>query len=268
MNCAEVEDLRDLFVLGTLTADEADAVEEHLIDCRECRSRIDESWQAAQVLRRAVGQHDPSPAVRAALFEAIGRELEEERKITLLPARAPRRVHVPWRAARAAAIAASVPLLVSGWLVVQVLNLQNQVATAERARTQTLQTGFTAMEVLGKAVEHGGGMASLRGTDMAPTASGTFYFMPGEREAVLMVSGLPKLTKGQVYQLWLVHGDETMTGGTFYCEPDGSGMLVVKAPMPVTAVDALRITAEPHGGSAAPAGDRYLWGTMEKPRAT
>lgn len=92
--------------------------------------------------------------------------------------------------------------------------------------------------------------------------------MPGERAGVLMVSGLPKLNKGEVYQLWLLSGSETVNGGTFYCEPDGSGMLVVKAPMPLLSVEGLRITVEPHGGSASPAGDRYMWGRMEKPRAT
>lgn len=267
MNCNDVEEVRDLYVLGALSAEEADGVEEHLATCRECSQRVAQSWEAAQLLRRVVRQRQPDASVRVGLLDAIAREQEEEAdgKIKVLTALPRREFHFPWRSVRWAAAAAVVPLLVSGWLAAQVVALQGQVSTSERTLEQTRQTSQHAADVLGKAVEHSGKMAALVGTDEAPTATGTLYYMPEERDAVLIVSGMPKL-KGEVYQLWLLSGGESMSGGTFYCDPDGSGMLVVKAPMPLTGVQGLRITSEPHGGNTAPVGKRYLWANMERPR--
>jgi anti-sigma factor RsiW len=267
MICAEVEELRDLYVLGALSAPEADGVEEHLQSCRACTERVAQSWQAAQLLRQAVVQRSPEDRARAGLLDAIAHEQEQdelEQKIKVLPLRPRRDFHIPWRSVRWAAAAAVGPLLVSGWLAAQVVALQGQVAATERAREQSFQTAQHAADVLGKAVEHGGRMVALVGTEMAPTASGTLYYTPDDRDAVLTVSGLPKLNKGEVYQLWLLAGPDSMNGGTFYCEPDGTGMLVVKAPMPLTSVQGFRITNEPHGGNTAPAGNRYLWGNMER----
>lgn len=278
MICSDVEELRDLYVLGALSTAEADGVEEHLATCDECTARVAQSWEAAQLLRRAVGQREPDLGVRAGLLDAIAREQEEEpeEKIKVLPPRLTwgtqrrpwRELHFPWRSARWAAAAAVVPLIVSGWLASQVVALQAQVAAAERAREQVLHTGRQATEVLGKAVEGGGRMVALMGTEMAPTATGTLYYKPGDREAVLTVSGLPRLNPGEVYQLWLVAGSDSMNGGTFSSEPDGTGMLVLRTPMPWTSVQGFRITSEPHGGNTTPSDKRYLWGNLDRPRPT
>lgn len=269
LTCAEVDDLRDLYVLGALGADEADAVEEHLSGCPNCTRKVSASWEAAQLLRRAVGSREPDPAVRASLLDAIASEQEEDdQKIKILVPPPRRRLHVPWDNVRWAAAAAAVPLLISGWLATQVFALRGEIGNTERVLAQTQQTGFQAADVLGKAVEHGGAMVAMIGTEQAPTATGSLYYVPGDRQGVLMVSGLPKLNRGEVYQLWLVSGQENMSGGTFYCDADGNGMLVVKAPMALTSVDALRITVEPRGGSASPAGMRYMWGRTQQAQAT
>ncbi len=268
MICDAIEEVRDLYVLGALATDEEDEVEEHISECRACAALVAESWQAAQLLRRAVAMRDPDPNTLATLQETLTHEQQEndEAKIKVLPPRPRRRIHIPRESVRWAAAMAVVPLLATVWIGSQLVILQNHVAATERTLEQTWQNGMRAADVMGKAIEHGGRMAALVGTQEAPTAAGTFYYMPGDREGVLIVSGLPKLHAGDVYQLWLLAGAESLNGGTFHSESDGSGLMVVKAPIPLVSVQGLRITSETHGGNASPAGKRYLWANLERPR--
>ena len=54
-----------------------------------------------------------------------------------------------------------------------------------------------------------------------------------------------------------------MSGGMFYLEEDGRGMLVIKAPMALDSVDQMRVTIEPRGGSGEPRGSPYLWARIK-----
>ncbi|MBI4213883.1 MAG: anti-sigma factor [Chloroflexi bacterium] len=262
MNCPEIEELRDLYVLGALTSDEAEAVEEHVSDCQDCRARIAVSWRAAQMLRQAVPERQPHPTRRRLLKEALDGESGSEPPLARPPGRSPA-FFPTWRPLQLAAAVALVPLVASVWLSTQVLGLQRELQQNRTALERSWEIGQHAAEILGKAIEQGGAMTSLVGTEMAPAASGSFYYMPGDRDAVLVVSGLPQLEPGKVYQLWLQADQERVSGGTFYLEDDGAGMLVVKSPMPLASVQTLGITIEPRGGSTSPAGSRYMWGTLK-----
>lgn len=261
MNCAEVEELRDLYVLGALTSQEADDVEEHVSDCPDCTARIARSWQGAQLLRQAVPERQPAASSRRLLREA----LENEPSTRVRPPDAGGRPGFwqSWRPLQLAAVVAFLPLAASVWLSTQVLTLQRDLQSNRVALVNSWQTGQHAADVLGKAIERGGTLTSLAGTEMAPAASGRFYYMPDERDGVLVVNGLPRLDPGQVYQLWLVSDQGRASGGTFYLEDDGAGMLVVTSPMTLGSVQSLGITIEPRGGSPSPAGSRYMWGTLK-----
>lgn len=293
MNCADVEELRDLYALGALGPEEAEGVEEHMAGCAECSQRIAGSWRAAQLLRHAVPAREPRASARLRMIDAAVRDPTEsaasipvtglgfggDSRVSAAPlAAAPGRVTPSaaapgrprlrfsggWGNLRWAAATALVPLLVSAWLANQVVVLQGQVQRNERALVQSWQNAQHAAEVMGKAIEGDGTMATLTGTEMAPTANGTLYYLPGERDSVLVVAGLPQLEPGRVYQLWLVREDEERrSGGTFYLEEDGRGMLVVKSPWNMRVVRSVRVTNEPRGGSAEPQGKGYMWANLE-----
>ncbi|MSQ23246.1 MAG: hypothetical protein EXR58_01645 [Chloroflexi bacterium] len=259
MICADVEELRDLYVLGALSTEEGDAVEEHVSECADCTRRIAISWRAAQLLRQAVPGRLPAPTARRQLFDALGRD---QSLVDFSAVPRSTRPTSPWRNLQLAAAIAVAPLIACVWLASQVLALQGQVHSTQTALERSWQTGQHAAEVMGKAIERGGAMTSLIGTEMAPTAAGSLYYMPGDKEAVLVVTGLPPLQPGQVYQVWLNSGRERVSGGTFYLEEDGASMFVVKAPTPLAGIQSLGITNEPRGGSLNPAGQRYMWGEM------
>jgi len=269
MTCAEVEELIELYVIGALPVEEASEVSTHLGRCVGCRETAEHALEVAQVLRLGVDQLDPSAALRTRLLARVRERAEPATAgvVTLRPS-------TPWRALldwlspaypfRVAAAFAVVPLLVSGWLGFQVVLLRSEMRSAETALVSSWETSQNAAEIMGKAIERGGAMASLQGTEMAPSASGTLYYAASEREAVLVVRGLPKLSDGKVYQCWLTSGERRVSAGTLYRESDGRAMLVIKSPMPIAAVEAVNVTGEPHGGSTEPGGDRYMWGRLRR----
>ena len=116
---------------------------------------------------------------------------------------------------------------------------------------------------MAKAIQRGGDMVRVEGAEMAPAASGMLYYARNENQGVLVVRELPQLPQDQVLQCWLMSGEKRMSGGTFYREEDGRGILVVKSPMALDSVDGIRVTSEPRGGSSEPRGSPYLWARIK-----
>jgi hypothetical protein len=163
------------------------------------------------------------------------------------------------------------PLVLAGWLAVQVTVLQgeldalrNQAAGSEQALQRTFQSSLVAAEILGKGIESGATMAKMQGTEMAPLADGMLYYFPTNQDAVLVVHGLPSLPGDRVYHVWLVSEGKRMSGGRLYLGLDGRGMCVVKSPMPLNGVEAVGITDEPREHGEEPVGQRYLWGQLKR----
>ena len=266
MTCEEVEQLVDLYGVGALTDDEADEVEAHLAECENCRVAMADAWQAAQALRLAVPQLDPPALLHTRLMEVVRRETitaAPRPRVEPVPLRPARNRWLSWLTApRAAAIAAAFPLVLSLWLTSQVLALRQQLEDTETRMITNFQNGVFAADILGRVMDAGGTSVPLRGQGPASAATGKLYLTSDQHEGVLVVKGLPKLTRDKIYQLWLQRPDDTTNGGTFYCEETGRGMLVVRTSMPLTSFDAVRVTNEPHGGSERPQGPSYLWGQV------
>jgi hypothetical protein len=276
MSCADVQPLIDLYAVGALEPDVADEVAMHAETCPDCEAELERAWQAVQLLRLSVPPAAPSDLLRQRILRAAGTEVapaaresgsQPQGRLTWLPAAAgARRLSAAWRggALRWAAAAALVPLVLSAWLALQVVQLQQQMRAAERAIGDNRSQAYTAIEFMGKALETGGAMARVDGTEMAPAAQGFVYYMPSEQRCVLVTEGLPMPGRDSVYQVWLQVGDKRVNGGVFMPENTGHGMLVVQSPMPLASVDAVGITVEPKGGSEEPHGSRYMWGRLKK----
>jgi len=272
MNCDDVGELLDLFVLGALSRHEVEDVETHLESCPNCRTEIGRAWQAGQLLRLAVPTLEPPDSLRYRILAAARADLEPAR--AAVPA-APVQQRGSWRdwfswlsAPRFAGAIAIVPLVLSLWLTTQVLSMRGEVQATQQALVKTTQNGVVAASILGKVVEspitsaNVPAVTQLVGAPGAPDSWGKLYYFPNSNEGVLVVAGLPKQSDDKVYQLWLQSGGRVNPAGTFYCEETGRGMLVLPDGISLQTVEMLRVTKEQRGGSDQPHEPNYMWGRL------
>jgi len=267
MTCPEVEELIDLYVIGALTREEGREVAVHLDGCPGCRAIEARVREVAQLMRLTVEQPDPSPALRSRILALAQAEAGATPVIALGSGPPWWRAFLGWLSpapVRMAAAFAVIPLVLSAWLAVQVVQLRSEMRSTETALAHSWETSQNVAEIIGRAMQHGGQTVNLQGMERAPDASGMLYYAPSEGEAVLVARGLPELSQGKVYQCWLQSGERRMNAGTFYRENDGRALVVIKSPMRLDAVEAVGVTEEPHGGSTEPRGDRYIWGRLRR----
>lgn len=103
---------------------------------------------------------------------------------------------------------------------------------------------------------------SLAGTESLPQAHGQLIANPNDASAILIVSGLPSLEPGLVYQFWLVDGDIQQGVGVFNADAQGVGTLLISTEAAIGSYDAMGISVEPGGGSQQPTGDMIMLGTF------
>jgi anti-sigma-K factor RskA len=290
MNGDHIQQLADLYVLGALPPQEAEEVEAHLESCLDCQDEVSRAWEAGKMLRFAVPQVTPSDSLRDRILATARADLAPVaatvRTTPVVPA--PIRVATTsgssWRdwfrwlsPPRLAGAVAIVPLLLSAWLTAQVLSMQRQVQDTQQSLVNTQQTlvetqqalgraaqnGLFVAEFLGKGIERGTSVTPLVPTAGAPGASGNLYYVSSTNEGVLVVKGLVKENDDKVYQVWLMNQGRIHSGGTFYCDETGRGMLVIRDGLPLQSAEMLRITKEPRGGSDQPHEPAYMWGRLQ-----
>lgn len=94
--------------------------------------------------------------------------------------------------------------------------------------------------------------------------SGEVILREGSQQATLLLSGLQSPPAGQVYQVWLVAGDDPpVPNVTFIPGSDGQASLLIRGDLPASQL--LAITLEPAGGSPAPTTDILLVSDLTQP---
>ena len=106
---------------------------------------------------------------------------------------------------------------------------------------------------------------TLQNTQAAPQASAFVIISSDGENGVLVVDELPELEPEREYQLWLVRGQETISGAVFSVDETGYRGLRIEAPESLLNYSAVRVTIEPAGGSIQPAGDEVLNGSLFNP---
>ncbi len=228
-------ELVSAYALGCLDAHEAADFARHLGTCATCRADLPAYRGVVDALLLAVPDATPSPAIRQNLLALAGGGNESIRWLEPRAGRDTGRPQSPRRRRRAArrtwaamAVVALAAVVLGGLLLA--------FAARWAAPTRTV---------------------ALLPTDAAPTAAGELRFAR-DGAATLEVTGLPPLSAGQQYQLWLVDGDERDSGAVFSVDANGRAAVAVEANRPTTAYERFGITIEPAGGSPGPTGERVL----------
>lgn len=272
------EDLAYLHALDLLTGADLSYFLAHRQECSACRLRSEELASLTDLLPYASPQVAPSPGLAARLARAISAESPAEGTAQSgdqggVPATGVPHVPnpgegsgrgLPWRQGLLWPAAAALFLALSfGSLLVQLGNLQRQVAYLDRLQRQTSSRLDVAESLAAGSLASGAQVILLRPTPEAAGATGEAILVrqQGGVRFLLQAGGLPRLQGGQAYQLWLIDGSTRVSAGTFVVDRDGMGGLAGWIP-DGQPFQGLGITLEPDAQGVQPRGRRVLGGAL------
>jgi anti-sigma-K factor RskA len=226
------------YALGSLDAEEAAALEAHLMTCASCRDELAACRLVSENLLMAL----PPRAPRAVLRQRLKRHLPSAQKAD--------RPRWTWSFNQfALGIALVVLLALNVFSLVQMQSFQHQQAQL----TREMQTGQIALAML-----------AYPGTQSLPinaaNIAGTLLLDKDRNVAVLIVWNLPALQNNQTYQAWFIdrQGERT-SAAIFDTEPTLPFTSVsIISPSDLSSFTGLGVTVEPAGGSKQPTGPRLF----------
>jgi len=221
MTCKEFEELSGAFVLGAVTAEEREAAQLHLAQCKACARLYQELRSVVALLPLSVPQVTPPATLEPRVLAAIRREAgisarSAQHVQTATPERQQRRKR-SW-ATRLLAVAVVLLLTLLGGLSLLAYSLENQLtSTGQRVINIGQQLANTKQQLtyieqqLVSVSPHQ--MAIITGTAIVKGATGELFYLPQQNITVLVMHGLPQLQGSHVYQGWLlfVQGKKIMS---------------------------------------------------------
>ena len=242
--------LTGVYALDALdTAAEVTRFERHLNRCDSCTSEVRGFRETATRLAMAVAQQPP-PALRTAVMADVARTRQapaaDERARHARPV--PRPTLLPRLAMAGAALGVAAAVI----LGVVLVNTNNQLSQTQQQLSQAqrhlilAQTQLAAINAVRTAAD-----ATLVTKATSIGGRVTVVKSAAKRQLVVTASGLPPLTAGKVYQLWLIgaHGNRIRSEGLLAVHNGRSGPVLISGVLPG---DLFGITLEPPGGTIQP----------------
>lgn len=235
-----VLDLLPAYAIGTINADEASLVEEHLLGCWICRSELNALQAVAEQLSFAAPAAVPSPDLKDRLMQRV-RAARPQPRISV---QAPKR---PWleRLLPVWGLASFGLIIILGIFSLSLWQRLNQLEVF------TAPGGMRAMPLIA--------------TDPASRATGFVIVGADGRNGALVVDGLPPLGESQQYQVWLIRDGQRTSGALFSTDEESYGGMRIRAPGSLLEYSAVSVTIEPAGGSPQPTGVQVLGGPLFTP---
>jgi anti-sigma-K factor RskA len=215
------------YLLAALSEEEAEAFEAHLTDCALCREEVELLRPAVEALPRSPEPVSPPPRLRATLMGRV----REEASAASAGATGARRTRRRWMPR----LPALRPLAtVAAALAVIALAVAGGFGLAQRFQGPAERTVAARVDRL-----------------RAPDARGSLVIPADRREvAYLRVQGLPRLSRGRVYEVWVKRGGEAVPQSLFKVSSGGTGTAGINDGL--EDVDTVLVTEERKGGSRTP----------------
>jgi hypothetical protein len=140
--------------------------------------------------------------------------------------------------------------------------LNNQVAELQAVNANLGQELSTQRAVMAEVTSPDVQAMKIAGTETLPGAQGQLIANPVDDQAVLIVSGLPPLEPGLVYQFWLVQNGQLMRAGVFRADESGLGLLQVTTTTAIGSYEAMGVSVEPANSSGEPTNDMIMLGNF------
>lgn len=220
------------WVLGTLSAEDAERFAAHLEGCAECQEEVERLREVADAIADAAPTAAPSRQLRARVLDAVGQEAALFRAAGAGEGRPADRPARPRARISSGSLAVAAVLLVGGGTL-----LGYTLGDTERPLPTTPQT----VTVQGSVTEAGG----------APRARAAVTARDGD-DAKLVLTDLGALPEDQIYQAWIERppSGPASTGAYFLIGPTGDATISLPR---LRGATRLIVTAEPRGGSRKPA---------------
>ena len=234
--------------LGALPDDESEAVQAHLQTCESCTAEL-AGFRETVAMLAAVSAEVPPTSLRRAVMAriAVTPQLpplasQPAQTAPAAPAEEPAEppAELPdnvvprrrWYRRPGALVAAAVAALVIGAGAVFGINQANQSNEVAQTPEQCVA------------------QAADKQTTNPVDGQGSVVYAPSCAAVTIDVTGLPDLPDDQTFQLWAVAGEQPRSLDVLPDASAGQPQLVTKSTQP--GENAVAITVEPAGGSAAP----------------
>ncbi len=259
MDCQEIKEILDAYALGALEGKEVHAVEEHVADCLRCWDELTEAQRTAAALALGVPVRQAGANLRQRILAAARRSQGRVPRGDIAAGLRQRRL---LSIGGVATVVAGVAIALAVVLLFQVGDLRGEKDRLEEQLVAARQVVDQLRQI--EAVRSAPDVRSVNlvGTAAAPEASGTYYWSKAMGYGALVCNNLKTLGPGETYQVWLFVDDQALSAGTF-ASWQGLGQWALDLePLSIKGVDAVGVSIEPAGGSAAPSGEMILWGTL------
>ena len=244
------EELLPFYALDALSDEERDQVEAYLAAYPAARERLAEMQQAVDALPFAPAPVEPPKRLKASLMARVESDARVRFPVqhAQLEPMASKGLWARLSQTRAALTLAAFCLVLAVGASVWALTLNS-----EMARLRDLVDGIAAPGVQ---------TIAILGTEHQPKAHGNVIANPNAESAIVLLGSLSQLEPGQVYQFWLIRGDQPVSAGTFSVDDEGRAMLLIDAQEAIGLLDAVGVSIEPQGGSPQPTGDIVMLSTL------
>ena len=244
---SRIEELLAGYTLGDLSSEEAEELQQILLEYPELEAEIQSLQEVLATLSYALPEIQPSPRLRQNILASLDRTsiapVENISRFRNWPRIT--QISSPWLklAGGIAALATVVIGFDNYQLRQQLVSIQGRV---DRQK-----------DVIAMLQQPNTRLVSLKGMDDMVTASGSIVVTPGEPQAVLILKNLSPLPDGQFYQLWNIIDDQKIPWQQV--QVNQQGVALIKLVLPKSyALTKLAITIELSPDPPAPTGPMVM----------
>jgi anti-sigma-K factor RskA len=251
----EYEDMLAAAALGTLTVEEHERLRRHLRTCASCRAAYSRLLSAADTLPLTVEEREPSTALRERLRAQVGAPAWPEAPAAQpIPPGEPDIVPLPLSQIPEQAVLPTPPprarRIAPGWIMIAAaMLLVGLVAGALIGRYLFVDDG-----------EPAGQEVAMESPTGLPLDDASLTWLPEDEVLRFSAPDLPAPPEGQVYQVWLIAGEDQPPTPVGTVDSAGQFATTVDRDR----FDTFAVTVEPGPlGSAEPSSDPVIVAPLE-----
>ena len=250
-----IDDLAEGYALDALEPDERIRVEQHVAMCPPCLEQVQLLHDTAHLLGFVATPQAPPAHCKRRVLEKVGRE--EFLRTPTRRSRTPQAISI-W-----AAVATVAFLMTGTWGMTLQRRVSDSAAAmaSMQAQLASVQSERSAMQSQIAYFASTEAVRSLKAEGSGTGATAKTYMTPGKNEAVLVVSNLPQLAPGKMYQVWVARPGVQQPCAKF-ASTNSTLMIALQSPEPMETYQWIMLTVEDAAGAQQPSKNTVLFGDL------